>query len=131
MTTSEIDLIRSALQLLHKLVPDDEPRAYDLTPRRCPVIAFVQRYLMRQPGADMTSAELWKFYAEVAAAGESEPLTKQEFLRALPGAMAAAFGLRKCHAVQRDGQTLRGFKSVTIREQASPVTALEAEPEAL
>lgn len=120
MTRTEIDVIRRALQLLHKLVPDDEPRACDLTPRRCPVIAFATRYLMRQPGADMATAELWKFYAEVAAAGESEALTKQEFLRALPGAMAAAFGLRKCHTVQRDGQVVRGFKSVTIREQAQP-----------
>jgi hypothetical protein len=119
MTTSEIDLIRSALQLLHKLVPDDEPRACDSTPRPCPVVRFAKRYLMRQPGEDMTSAELWTFYAEVAAAGESEPLTKQEFLRALPGAMAAAFGLKKCHAVQRDGQNLRGFRSVTIREEAA------------
>jgi len=131
MTKSEIDLIRRALQLLHKLVPDDEPRAYNLTPRRCPVVAFVKRFLQRQPGADMTTAELWRFYAEVAAAGESEPLTRQEFLRALPGAMAAAFGLRKCHTVRRGKQTVRGFNSVTIRDEASPATSLEVQPEAI
>lgn len=131
MTTSEIDLIRSALQLLHKLVPEDELRTCHPTPRPCPVILFIKRYLVRQPGADMTTTELWRFYSEVAASGESELLTKQEFLRALPGAMAAAFGLRKCHTVQRDGQTLRGFKSVTIRDEANPVTTLEAEPEAV
>jgi hypothetical protein len=34
----------------------------------------------------------------------------------LPGAMAAVFGVRKCHTVKRDGQTVRGFKSVTIRD---------------
>jgi len=131
MTRSELDLIRRALQLLHKIVPDDE--IYELHPvrRQCPVISFARRYLMRQPGADMTTAELWKFYAEVAAAGESEPLTKQEFLRALPGAMAAAFGVNKCHSIRRDGQTVRGFKSVTIRDEASPVMALEVEPEAV
>jgi Carboxylesterase family len=39
-------------------------------------------------------------------------------LRALPGAMAAVFGVRKCHTVKRDGQTVRGFKSVTIRDDA-------------
>jgi hypothetical protein len=131
MTRSELDLIRRALQLLHKIVPDDE--IYEVHPvrRQCPVISFARRYLLRQPGADMATAELWKFYAEVAAAGESEPLTKQEFLRALPGAMAAVFGLRKCHSVQRDGQTLRGFKSVTIREQTSPVMTVEVETEAV
>jgi hypothetical protein len=118
MTRSEIDLIRRALRLLNKLVPDDEPRGADPTPRPCPVIAFAKRFLERQPGADMSSAELFTFYAEVAAAGESDPLSKPEFLRALPGAMAAVFGVRKCHTVKRDGQTVRGFKSVTIRDDA-------------
>ena len=113
-----MDLIRRVLKLLHTLVPDDKPRTCDLAPPPCPVIRFSKRYLMRQPGADMTTAELWIFYAEVAAAGESVPLTMQEFLRALPGAMAAVFGLRKCHTVRRDAQVLRGFKSVTIREGA-------------
>jgi hypothetical protein len=129
MTRTELDLVRRALHLLHKLVPDDEPRACDLTPQRCPVVLFAKRYLVRQPGANMTSDELWRFYAEVVNAGELEPLTRQEFLRALPGAMAAAFGLRKCHTVQRDGQILRGFKSVTIREEPCPATALAVEPE--
>ena len=86
---------------------------------------------MRQPGADLTTNELWKFYLEIASTGALEPLTKQEFQRALPGAMAAAFGLRKCHAITRDGQTLRGFKSVTIRDAASPVVMLDLEPEAV
>ena len=58
MTRSEIELIRQALQVLHKLVPDDEPRASDPRPRPCPIITFAQRYLVRQPGTDMSSAEL-------------------------------------------------------------------------
>jgi hypothetical protein len=91
MTRSEIVLISRSLQLLHRLVPDGEARASDGMPRPCPVRLFVERYLVRQPGADMSSAELWAFYMEVAAAGESDPLTKQGFLRAMPGAMAAAF----------------------------------------
>ena len=86
---------------------------------------------MRQPGADLTTNELWKFYLEIASTGALEPLTKQEFLRALPGAMAAAYGLRKCHTIKRQGQTLRGFKSVTIREAANPAAMLELEPEAV
>ena len=129
MTESEIDLIRRAIEILSRLVPPDERHAGGPAPRRCPVTQFATHYLIRDPGQDMTTAELWRFYAEVAAAGESEPLTRQEFLRALPGAMAAAYGLRKCHTVRRDGQTLRGFKSVTIREEASPVRTLEVEPE--
>jgi hypothetical protein len=36
----------------------------------------------------------------------------------VPGAMAVVFGLRKSHAIKRGGQTVRGFKSVTIRDDA-------------
>jgi hypothetical protein len=32
--------------------------------------------------------------------------------------LAVVFGVRKFHAVRRDGQTVRGFKSVTIRDDA-------------
>ena len=39
------------------------------------------RYLVRQPDAEMSSAELWTFYKEIASAGDIDPLTKQEFLR--------------------------------------------------
>jgi hypothetical protein len=73
---------------------------------------------VRQPAADMSSAELWTFYKEVAASGELEPLTKQEFLRALPRAMMTVFGVKKCHTLKREDQTVRGFKSVTIRDEA-------------
>ncbi len=75
----------------------------------------------------MTSAELWRFCTEIVDAGELEPLTKQEFLRALPGAMEAAFGLKKCHSIMRDGRTVRGFKSVKIREEACMVRPPELE----
>lgn len=129
MTRNEIDLIRRALTLLHKLIPDDEPREVNPVTRRCPVVLFAKRFLARDPASDLTSQELWQFYAEVAAAGELEPLTKQEFLRALPGAMAAAFGVNKCHSIERDGQTLRGFKSVTVREHALGPSVFELEPE--
>ena len=129
MTRSELDLIRRALQLLHKIVPDEEIREVHPVHRQCPVISFARRYLARQPGADITSAELWQFYAEVAAAGELEPLTRQEFLRALPGAMAAAFGVNKCHGIQRDGRTVRGFKNVGVREQSLAPSMFEIAPE--
>ncbi len=121
MTTPEIKIIKQALNILHRLIPDDEPRAVDLTPRRCPVQAFAKRYLERAPDKDMTTEEIGAFYSEVAAAGEAERLSRGAFLRVLPGAMAAVFGLRKSHAIKRDGKTMRGFRGVTIREQAIPV----------
>ena len=128
MTKSEIDLIRRALDLLHKLVPDDEPRAVD-PPRRSPVATFAKRFLARQAGADVTSCELWQFFTEIVAAGELEPLTKPEFQRALPGAMEATFGVKRCHSIRRDGKAVRGFKSVTVREQALPANSSDIEPE--
>jgi hypothetical protein len=129
MTAQEIDLIRQALALLHRLVPPDELHAGGPALRRCPVIQFATQYLMRDPGRDATSAELWRFYMEIVTAGELEPLTKQEFLRKLPGALEATFGAKKCHNVERDGSKVRGFRAVTIREEPSPVTALGVEPE--
>lgn len=129
MTRSEFDLIRRALQLLHELVPDDESRAVYPAPRRCPVILFAKRYLVRQPGADMTCAELWQFHREVVAAGELEPLAKQEFLRALPGAMSSVFGVNKCHTIRRDRHTVRGFRGVGVRMDDGLPTALQTPPE--
>jgi hypothetical protein len=116
MTTSEIEVIRRTLELLHKLLPEGEPRAGGVTLQRCPVTQFAQQYLGREPGSCMTSAELWQFYSEVAASGELEPLSKSEFLRRLPGVMEAVFGVRKSHNVMRAGRRLRGFRSVTIPE---------------
>ena len=120
MTNQEIQIIKQALAILHRLVPDDEPRDVDLTPRRCPVQAFAKRYLARDPGSDMSCAELWQFYAEVAAAGEAEKLKQAEFYRALPAAMASVFGVRKSHAINRDGTNVRGFRGIAVREQAEP-----------
>jgi hypothetical protein len=121
MTTHEIQIVQHALAILHRLVPDDEPRAVDLTPRQCPVQAFAKHFLVRDPNGDVSCSQLWDFFAEVAAAGEVEQLSRAEFLRVLPGAMAAVFDARKSHAIKRDGKVVRGFRGVTIREEVMPV----------
>ena len=120
MTRTEIDIIKRALDLLHKLVPDDEPRAVDLTPRPCPVMAFGRQYLVLDAASDVTSQELLEFYAEVAARGEVQQLSKSEFLRRLPAAMAVVFGARKTHDIERDGHKVRGFRGVGIRMDDCP-----------
>ncbi len=129
MTKTEIDIIKRALGLLHKLVPDDEIRAVDLRTRRCPVLTFAKRFLMDDPDSDLTSGELWTFFGEVAASGEVPPLSKSEFLRRLPGAMAAVFGLRKAHDIERNGQRVRGFRRVGFRPDTSQPMDVELEPE--
>jgi hypothetical protein len=129
MTKSEIARIRSALELLHELVPPEEPHPGSPAPRRCPVTLFAQRYLAPEPGSDLASKELWKFFAEVAATRELEPLSKAEFLSRLPGVMELTFDLRKSHNIQRAGRRVRGFCGVGIRLDPCPPDVLEVEAE--
>ena len=124
MTKYENDLIRQTLNILHRLVPCDEPQAGYSEPRRDPVVVFCKHYLRRAPAADLSTAELYRFYCEIAATGELEPLAEAQFLRKLTGVMAAVFDARKSHAIMRDGHTVRGFRGVEIREQAVPVEHL-------
>jgi hypothetical protein len=132
MTRTEFNLIKRALELLHRLVPDDgEPHAVDLAPRRCPVAMFAKKFLIRDLANDVTSQELWQFFGEVFASGELEALSKSEFLRRLPGVMASTFDVRKSHNIQRSGHRLRGFRGVGVRLDASPPSVVELEPEAV
>ena len=129
MTSQERDLVRRALDLLHRLVPPEEPYAVDPVRRSCPAALFARRYLLRESANDVTSAELWTFFAEVSASGEVEPLSKAEFFRRLPGVMESAFGVRKCHHIVRSSRCQRGFKGVGIRmDTCLPVVP---EPEAV
>ena len=127
MTKYELDLIRNALNLLHRLAPCDELHVGSTGPRHDPVVVFAKRYLQRASACDLTTAELAQFYREIAATGELEPLADAVFLRKLTGAMAAVFDVRKSHAIQRDGRTVRGFRGVTIRERAVPIDLREIE----
>src|SRR5450759_3385118 len=110
MTSKETDLIRRAIELLHQLVPPEGPHAGGPAPRRCPVTLFAQRYLVREPTSDVTVEELWQFFKDVAASGELDALTQTAFQRALPGAMEGAFCVKKCRAIKRGLQAVRGFK---------------------
>ena len=116
MNKSEIAVLNRVIVLLQSLT--DEPQAVDPGPGHCPVAIFARKYLARDPGSDVTSAELWTFFNEVAATGEVDPLSKAEFLRRLPAVMRAAFDVKKSHAVESEGGRRRGFKGITLREQA-------------
>ena len=95
MTELENELILRAIELLQKLVPDGTPRPQRPASRPCPVLDFARRYLMRDPADEMTTAELWQFYEELASVGEVEVLGRRAFERALPGAMEETFqGIR-------------------------------------
>jgi hypothetical protein len=130
MRRSETDLIHRAIELLNRLVPDDKGRADGPAPRRCPVMRFAQEYLAHDPAADVSCSELWRFFREIADAGELPRVPKAAFLRRLPGAMESVFCVRKSHNIERAGRRVRGFKSVTFREEPCPSPAtLELGPE--
>lgn len=118
MTRSELDLIRRAIALLRSLT--DEPHPVDSIPRSSPVAKFVRDYLVADPAADISCSEAWSFFCEVARSGELKPIRQSEFLRRLPAAMEAIYGAKKSHSIRRNGCTLRGFKSVTLRESVCP-----------
>jgi hypothetical protein len=122
MTRTEIDLIRRAIELLNRLVPDEQGRVDGFAPRRCPVMRFAQEYLAPDPAAVVSCGVLWRYFREIADAGELPSMPKAAFLRRLPAVMEAVFGVRKSHNIQWGGRRVRGFKSVTFREESSPPT---------
>ena len=116
MTKTEIAAINRAIALLNSLT--GEPYESVPLPRSCAVTRFVREYLAPDPVADISCAEAWGFFCEVAQAGELPPVRKAIFLRQLPGAMEAVYDVRKCHNIERAGGRVRGFKGITLNEQA-------------
>ena len=125
MKRSEIKTVQRAIELLHRLLPPGPSPSSALAPSTNPVMLFVQNYLVREPASDLSTAELWCFYREVAAAGELPPLARQAFQTALPAAMGAVLGVKKCHRLNRDGHNVRGFKGVELRGVALPPTGAD------
>jgi hypothetical protein len=122
MTSTEVQSIRRTISLLCSLI--NEPHAVDSIPRSSPVAKFVREYLAHDPAADISCSEAWSFFCEVARSGELKPMRQSEFLRRLPAAMEATYGTKKSHSIRRNGRTVRGFKSVTIREHVLPSSVL-------
>jgi hypothetical protein len=116
MTAEELDLIRQAVDLLHRLVAPGGNGIPKPVTHQSPVIRFVERYIRRDAQDDLTCAELWRFYSEIAVVDELEAVSRSEFFRLLPATMEKTFGVKKCHGILRDGVRLRGFRSVTLRE---------------
>ena len=126
MTNTEIQAVRRAITLLSQLI--DEPQACAPVPYQSPVWRFVRDYLVPDPEADLASEELWTFFQEVTQAGDLPGMRKATFLRELPVAMQAAFGVKKSHHVEREGRRVRGFAGVGIRMDSDPGAAVQLEP---
>ena len=84
---------------------------------------------MPDPKADLSCAEAWQYFQEVAQAGELQPTRKATFLRQLPTSMEAAYQVRRCHSILRSGRRVRGFKGIGIRMDAGKSAVVELEPE--
>ena len=127
MTNAELQTIRRAIALLSSLI--NEPHDGAAVPWESPVRRFVREYLALDPKADISCAEAWQFFQEIAHAGELPPMRKAIFLRQLPSLMETVFHVRKCHHIQRGCRHVRGFKGVGIRMGAGKPVAVELEPE--
>ncbi len=125
MTSFEAAQVRRAIALLSSML--NKPRAGDST-RNWPVQKFAETYLARNSTAEVGCHELLQFYKEVAASGELEPLSKAEFLRRLPPAMEATFGVLKSHNIKGERGRVRGFRGVGYRQDNRPITAAEVDP---
>src|SRR5712664_912838 len=117
MKKTEIELIRHAINLLSEVAADDEPRATDTMRRDCPVLAFVERYLEKEPLSELSSNECWQFFAEVASAGDLPLIRRSLFLYRLPIAMKAVYNIGKSHNVRQGAGRVRGFRGISIREK--------------
>jgi hypothetical protein len=118
MTSKDNKLVLRVFGLLRLLLPAEAAYTRDNLLQNSPVTLFVTHYLAWEPGTDVSTSELWEFFSEIVAAGELEPSSKQAFLRALPSAMEARYGAKKCHTIKRDGHCVRGFKEIGLREAA-------------
>ena len=123
MMNYEVSQIRRAIAMLEMLV--NEPQATESL-RQNPIAKFAREHLERDQTRDVSCTELWKFYNEIAAAGELPPLRGNDFFRRLPNVLAAVYRVRKSHNVIRDGRRVRGFRGITI---SLPELFMEAEPE--
>lgn len=113
MSKSEIAVLNRAIALLRSLT--DEPHAVDAIPRSGALTRFVRDYLVADPAADISCAEAWSFFCEVASSGELKPIRQSEFFRRLPPAMESVYNVRKSHNIQRDGRRVRGFRGIGFR----------------
>jgi hypothetical protein len=126
MTNTQFQTIRRAITLLCSLI--DEPMECAAVSWQSPIRRYVQQYLVPDPNADLSCAEAWQFFQEIAQAGELEPMRKVIFLRQLPTVMEAVFRVRKCHNILRSGSRVRGFRGVGLKMDAGLPLGAEAEP---
>ena len=122
MTDTELQAIRYAITLLCSLI--GAPQEGAPAPQHGPIRHFAEKYLTSDPDADLSCAEAWQFYQEIAQAGDLPPMRKTAFLRQLPVVMETVFNVRKCHHIERGDCCQRGFRGINLRLDAGSPSAL-------
>ncbi len=76
---------------------------------------FLRERLCRHPAGAIRSADLWAAFTDKIMEGQFPPISKNRFLRLLPAAMQAEFGIGKSHSIKQDDGVARGFHGVFFR----------------
>ena len=115
MTNQEAAKLGELIEQLGHLLPAAYTAAAGQDADIQTIRAFVRERLQPNPKLAVTTASIWRVYTEVMDQRERAMLPKNRFLRLLPAAMFAEFGVRKCHRVQMNSGAARGFLGVCFR----------------
>jgi len=107
----------------------DEGGDFILTPRQRGVVDslmaesdslrhFLQACVVVDSYGDVTTSEIIEAYAAYCPEHRWQPLPITEIQRQLEGLMLETFGVSKCHGVERDGKSQRGFRGVKFKGEA-------------
>ena len=75
---------------------------------------FLQDRVTVDSYGDVTTNEVIEAYAAFCPERRWQPLAITEVQRQLEGLMLELFGVSKCHGVERDGKSQRGFRGVKL-----------------
>jgi phage/plasmid-associated DNA primase len=101
---------------------------FELTDRQCGIVDsllaesdslshFLKDRVVTNSYGDLSVSELVEGYAAYCPEKKWQPLPITEIQRQLEGLMLELFGVSKCHGVERDGKTQRGFRGVKFGDE--------------
>lgn len=115
MTHNEATKLAELIEQLGHLLPAAYTAAAGQDADMQHIRAFVRERLQPNPKLAVTTADIWRVYAEDMDQRVDVMLPQNRFLRLLPAAMFADFGVRKSHRVQTISGAARGFLGVCFR----------------
>lgn len=88
--------------------------------------SILQNYLEEAPGSNLTTAEIYSLYVEIAKRIGWQLIPEREFLVALPNCMRSLFNLSRCRDIKRPDTNGRwtnrsGYRNIRIKKLNTPV----------